>query len=56
MCLTAQRCGLTLGDSSKDISLTGCDIFDGNEICIAFGKYMNIAYHTDTIDSLISKF
>lgn len=28
----------------------------GNEIYIAFGKYMEVALHTDTIDSLMRKF
>lgn len=47
---------LPWADSSKDIFLTGHDVFDGNEIYIAFGKYLNMAYHTNTIDSLMSQF
>lgn len=47
---------LPWADSSKDILLTGHDVFHGNEMYIAFGKDMNMAYHTDTIDSLMRKF
>lgn len=36
---------LPWADSSKDILLTGHDVFDGNEIYIAFGKYMNMRHH-----------
>lgn len=47
---------LPWADSSKDSLLTGHEVLDGNEIYVAFGKYVNMAYHTGTIDTLMSKF
>lgn len=47
---------LPWADSSKDSLLTGHEVLDGNEVYVAFGKYVNVAYHTGTIDTLMSKF